>query len=267
MSLLKLWDICNPVLVCYSICIWQGCSDLSGSQSTVACLSVCARARARLGLREFNICATLNKMEINHNVARVIVFGPKRLGGMSLSHLHTLQGIHRLQYFIGHLATNDGFSKLMCIFIEATQLEVGNFKPFFSLRHSTHGHTTLTTSWVNEIWSFLELFQDTVTLSNSWTPSTQHQNDQYIMSLAILFNGTQINQRAYDGIRLDTHPTIRWKSTTPNKRRLGYMATIPPLNIRLAKILTPTAWKLDRCTMYQLGTIMENGSLPHPTEL
>jgi hypothetical protein len=50
MSLLKLWDIRNPVLVSYSICIRQGCSDLSGSQNAMACSYVCARSRP--GLRE-----------------------------------------------------------------------------------------------------------------------------------------------------------------------------------------------------------------------
>jgi hypothetical protein len=55
MSLLELWFIRNPVLVSYSICMRQGSSDLSGSQSALTCLCVCARAR--LGLREFNIVA------------------------------------------------------------------------------------------------------------------------------------------------------------------------------------------------------------------
>jgi hypothetical protein len=53
MSLLKLWFIRNPVLVSYSICVRQGSSNLSGSQSDLTCLCVCARAQ--LGLREFNI--------------------------------------------------------------------------------------------------------------------------------------------------------------------------------------------------------------------
>jgi hypothetical protein len=52
MSLLKLWFIRNPVLVSYSICVRQGSSNLSGSQSALTCLCVCARAQ--LGLREFN---------------------------------------------------------------------------------------------------------------------------------------------------------------------------------------------------------------------
>jgi hypothetical protein len=52
MSLLKLWFIRNPVLVSYSICVRQGSFNLSGSQSALTCLCVCARAQ--LGLREFN---------------------------------------------------------------------------------------------------------------------------------------------------------------------------------------------------------------------
>jgi hypothetical protein len=73
------------------------------------------------------VCASLQKMPINRNVAHAIVFGPKRLGGMSLRHLHTLQGIQRGQYFIGHIANNDGVGKLIRICIKATQLKVCTF--------------------------------------------------------------------------------------------------------------------------------------------
>jgi hypothetical protein len=58
MSLLKLWFIRNPVLVSYSICMQQGSSNLSGSQSALTCLCVCARAQ--LGLREFNSSTILS---------------------------------------------------------------------------------------------------------------------------------------------------------------------------------------------------------------
>jgi hypothetical protein len=42
-------------MVSYSICMRQGSSNLSGSQSALTCLCVCASALARLGLREFNM--------------------------------------------------------------------------------------------------------------------------------------------------------------------------------------------------------------------
>jgi hypothetical protein len=62
MSLLKLWFIRNTVLVSYSICMQHGSSDLSGSQSALTCLCVCARAQ--LGLREFNNPCVLKKRSI-----------------------------------------------------------------------------------------------------------------------------------------------------------------------------------------------------------
>jgi hypothetical protein len=102
------------------------------------------------------ICATLNNMGINRNVSRHIVFGPKFMGGMDLR--HTFQGIRCIQYLIGHITNNDGVAKLMRICIEATQLEVGTFEPFFFLPFSLHGPSLVSRSWINNIWSFNELF-------------------------------------------------------------------------------------------------------------
>jgi hypothetical protein len=73
MSLLKLWFIRNPVLVSYSICVRQGGSNLSGSQSALTYLCVCARAQ--LGLREFNILQANSRAIDTH------------LGGGTLGHL------------------------------------------------------------------------------------------------------------------------------------------------------------------------------------
>jgi hypothetical protein len=127
-------------------------------------------------------------MGINRNVSRHIAFGPKFIDGMALRHLHTLQGIHRIQYLIGHITNNDGVAKLMRICIEATQLEVGMFKPFFFLPFSLHGPSLLSRSWINKIWSFNELFVGTMTVSNTWLPHPQRLQDQAIISLAVLFS-------------------------------------------------------------------------------
>jgi hypothetical protein len=168
---------------------------------------------------------------------------------MSHRHLHTMRGIRRLQCVIGHIVDNDGIGKLIRMCIEATQLEVGAFEPCVFLRHSLCGHTTLTNSWVHEIWSFLELFQGAITISNKWTPSPQRVSDQSIMSLAVLFtthkgkiqqinmcriflgaiyvsgitdfDGISILQQSYDGTRTDNYPTIRRHNQQhPTKGRL-----------------------------------------------
>jgi hypothetical protein len=133
------------------------------------------------------ICATLKKMGINRDVSRNIVFGPKHLGGIALRHLHTLQGIRRTQYLIGHLTNDDGVAKLMCICIEATQLEGGTFEPFFCILHSLHRPSLISRSWIHEIWSFNELYNGTITISNSWLPHPQRTSDLASMSIAVLF--------------------------------------------------------------------------------
>jgi hypothetical protein len=134
------------------------------------------------------IFAALNKMDINRNVSRHIVFGPKFMGGMVLRHLHTLHGIRRIKYLIGHITNNYGVAKLMRICIEATNLEVGTFEPFFFLPFSLHGPSLVSRSWINEIWSFNELFSGTINISNTWLPHHQCLHDQAVMSLAVLFS-------------------------------------------------------------------------------
>jgi hypothetical protein len=64
------------------------------------------------------ICATLNKMGINRNVARKIVFGPKTLCGLEMHDLYTIQGNKRLRYFLGDVMCNNGNGNLMRICME-----------------------------------------------------------------------------------------------------------------------------------------------------
>jgi hypothetical protein len=72
-------------------------------------------------------------MGINRNVSRSIVFGPKHLGGIAIIHIHTLQGICRLQYLVGHIMNNDGVGDIRWIYTKATQLDIGTFEPFIFL--------------------------------------------------------------------------------------------------------------------------------------
>jgi hypothetical protein len=149
---------------------------------------------------------------------------------------------------------------LIRICIGATQLEVGTFEPFLFICHSIHGHTTLTASWFHEIWSFIELFEGIITLSNSWIPSPQWQHDQSVMALAIIFTSNKGELRHINMCRIflrvisvsditasdETHHAyIIWRHTrrcpsqyqvaqppSPYKGRAGRVATIPSLRIR-----------------------------------
>jgi hypothetical protein len=132
-----------------------------------------------------DICATLKKMGINRNISRNIVFGAKGMGAMALRHLHSQQGIRRIQYLIGHITNNDGVGKLMRICIEAIQLEVGTFEPFFFLPYSLHGPSLLFQSWIKEKWAFNDLFNGTIIFMNSRLPHPQQTSDAALMSMEV----------------------------------------------------------------------------------
>jgi hypothetical protein len=166
-------------------------------------------------------------MGININVSRNIVFGPKQLRWMAIRQLNTLQGTHHTQYLIGHITNNDGVGKRMWICIEAIQLKVGTFEPFFFLPYYLHSPTLISRYWINEIWSFSELFNCNITITNSWLYRPQYTDYESIMSLAVIFtsikgelrqinicqiylqvistsdisnfDGTRITQQSYDG--------------------------------------------------------------------
>jgi hypothetical protein len=101
-----------------------------------------------------------------------------------------------------------------------------------------HGHTTLTASWARKIWSLIELFQGTITLTTIRILSSQQHKYQSVTAFTIIFtsnkgelhqinmcriflciiqvsditdlDGTRINQRAYYSIRSDDNSNIRW---------------------------------------------------------
>jgi hypothetical protein len=130
------------------------------------------------------ICATLNKMGINRNVALKIVFGPKTLGGLEMHDLYTIQGTKRLQYFLGHVMCNARNGNLMRICMESTQLEVGLYEPFPFLNYKVAGSHLLNKTWITKIWEHLSLSNGTITTTNPWLPRPQREHDTALMAIA-----------------------------------------------------------------------------------
>jgi hypothetical protein len=56
-----------------------------------------------------------------------------------MHHLYTIQGTKHLQYFLVHIACNNGNGNLTRICLEHTQLEVGTYEPFIFLKYSSDG--------------------------------------------------------------------------------------------------------------------------------
>jgi hypothetical protein len=130
----------------------------------------------------------MNELGINRNVACSIVFGTNSLGGFEMHHLYTLQGMKRLQYFLGHIACKEINGYLMMICMEHIQLDVGTYEPFLFLQHSYAGNALINQSWITTIWAHLELCKGMITKTNSWRPKPQRVYDMELMSMAFEAN-------------------------------------------------------------------------------
>jgi hypothetical protein len=148
------------------------------------------------------VCATLNKMDINRNVARKIVFGPKTLVGLEMHYLYTIQGTKRLQYFLGHVICNDINSNLMRFCMESTQLEVGTYEPFLFLNYKMAGSHLFNKTWLTAIWEHLSLSNGTITTTNPWLPQPQIEHDTSLMAIALSSNFTKKQKQHINACRI-----------------------------------------------------------------
>jgi hypothetical protein len=73
--------------------------------------------------------AILPKMGVNRNMARTVVFGTRKYGGLGLDHLAAIQGFAQLQYLIGSLSNQDTTGDMYQMLLEYTQLECGTVTP------------------------------------------------------------------------------------------------------------------------------------------
>ncbi len=98
--------------------------------------------------------AALPKLHINRNTARSIVHGPLILGGMALPNLFTVQGIDKLQLFLGHLRLENDTGKLIRIDLSYVQLLTGSSS--FFLNKPYNNYKWVEWGWVTSFWSFLK---------------------------------------------------------------------------------------------------------------
>jgi hypothetical protein len=97
--------------------------------------------------------AALPKLHINRNTARSIVHGPLILGGMALPNLFTVQGIDKLQLFLGHLRLENDTGKLIRIDLSYVQLLTGSSSFFLNKPYNNYKWDEW--GWVTSLWSFL----------------------------------------------------------------------------------------------------------------
>jgi hypothetical protein len=76
--------------------------------------------------------ALLPKLHLNKHKLWHIIFGPEELGGLPLPNLYTIQGIDRLQLFLGRLRLRDRTGDLIHSDLTLFQLLAGIGQFFFN---------------------------------------------------------------------------------------------------------------------------------------
>jgi hypothetical protein len=106
----------------------------------------------------------LQKMGVNRNTARNVVFGTRTYSGLALEHFAAVQGFAQLQYLIGSLRTQDTPGDLYQMLLEYTQLECGTDTPILEAEFTRYAQNILTKNWVMECWR-------SFAISGLWVPT------------------------------------------------------------------------------------------------
>jgi hypothetical protein len=126
------------------------------------------------------LLAVLPKLHLNRNIARSIVFGPTRYGGLSIRTLYSIQCIGQLTLFVGHSNAVDKTAKLLGISLSYLQLVVGVCSSVLTLHYHSYS-TWIDSYWLTSFWRFLCKSQITLELSNQWIPSLARIGDMALM--------------------------------------------------------------------------------------
>jgi len=122
------------------------------------------------------LSVTLQKNGLVSTMARDIVFGPHRYGGLNLTSLYSTMGIQQIEMTIGHLRKNDKTGKIITIALGCLQQEVGTIIPVLELSYKKF-HMISTKSWVHQLWRFLNQIDGIIKIRNIWTPQMSFAKD------------------------------------------------------------------------------------------
>ena len=131
-------------------------------------------------LQSPTLAAFLPKIHLNRHVARSIVFGSIKFGGLGIRSLYSIQSLGQLTLFIGHIRAADKTDKLLRISLSYLQLVVGSAKTVLMLPTSTYSAWT-ERKWLLSFWTFLKRAKLTSTVTGHWVPEARRTNDFLLM--------------------------------------------------------------------------------------
>ena len=130
------------------------------------------------------IHALLPKLGMNRNMPRVVIYGPKELGGLELMDLRIEQVTAQWETTRGHLRRLDRAGHGLYINAHNLQVEIGSESPFYLLDPSTYNYATENTRWTY-LWKELYNKGLDMEIYDFWTPKGKGENDSNIMDVAI----------------------------------------------------------------------------------
>jgi hypothetical protein len=131
-------------------------------------------------LQSPTLAAFLPKIQLNSHIARSIVFGSTRFGGLGIRSLYSIQSLGQLTLFTGHLRAYDKSSKLLHISLSYLQLSVGSATNVLILPSSIY-HRWTDSIWLSSLWAFLSKVKLHISVSNHWIPELSRHHDVVLM--------------------------------------------------------------------------------------
>jgi hypothetical protein len=135
-------------------------------------------------LQSPTLLALLPKLQLNRHIARSIVFGSIKYGGLGLKSLYLIQSLGQLTLFVGHIRAQDKTSRLIHISLSYLQLAVGSGVNVLSLSPSTYKNW-IDSCWLVSFWNFLHKAQLLITTTKHWLPKLVREHDKVLMDYFI----------------------------------------------------------------------------------
>jgi len=135
-------------------------------------------------LQSPTLMAFLPKIQLNRHIARSVVFGSIRFGGLGIKSLYSIQGFGQLTLFVGHGRCSDKTSKLLLISLSYLQLAVGSSVNVLAL--PPHKYVQwVDHCWLLSFWMFLHKLKLQVSATSQWLPPLLRNHDKNLMDYFI----------------------------------------------------------------------------------
>ena len=129
------------------------------------------------------VSLTLNRMHYNKRTPRVVVYGPRSLGGLEFGSLETTQGAGKLILLLRHLCTPGQPHDLLNIVLDRFQYMAG--VGFNIMTDTTTILPHLEGIWIPSVRDYLGSIKGTVQIADMIVQPLERHGDRYIMDVAL----------------------------------------------------------------------------------